>query len=190
MSSRSGGDLYAALLRQSARDELGEAASSFGLTRRHVWEGDGEKKPYEEVWASADERTAVHYLEDPLTGVTFVRVRGAGKRTLLSDLATQVDLLGPEDAIDAAVEAETHNDRVRAVFRVAVVHPRFSSEVAEIFQAYATEESDPLLRRATLNAMGYRCWPECAELVAHVAESDSDPQVRETARQLIPYFRS
>ncbi|NMO21846.1 HEAT repeat domain-containing protein [Pyxidicoccus fallax] len=171
------------------RQEFEQAALAVGLVKHREREGDGQKESYQQIWATQDEENSVHYVEDPLSGTTFFSIRGPKQQSLVFELARRVWAFAPEELIELAQEAETHDEQVKAVFRLAVANPRYQPDVFNVFSVYATKPPNPLLRAATLNAIGYRCWPECIPLLEGVARDDADAQVRQTAERLLPYLR-
>ncbi len=171
------------------REDFERVASELGLVRDHVRSGDGQKEPYEQVWANEEQSTAVHYVEDPISGTHYLWVRGEDTPELIVDLRNRLLSFDPEELIELAHEAKTHDDRVKAVFRLAVTFPRFEPDVFDVFEAYVTHKPDPLLRRATLNAIAYCGWPESIPLLERVAKEDEDEQVRQTAQRLLPALR-
>lgn len=181
--------MYIVLKPEAERADFHKATAALGLVKHGERPGDGQKESYQEIWATSDELNAVRYVEDPLSGTHFFSVRGPKTQSLVSQLARRLLVFAPEELIEMAQEAETHDEQVTAVFRLAVAFPQYDPGVFEIFSAYATQPPSPLLRMATLNAIGYRCWPECIPLLERVAQEDQDAQVRQTAERLLPYLR-
>ncbi|AKF05682.1 HEAT repeat domain-containing protein [Sandaracinus amylolyticus] len=180
---------YVVLYPQVTREDFERVASELRLVRHHVYEPQGDKEPYEQVWADEDQSTAVHYVEDPISGTHHLWVRGYDTPDLAVDLATRLLSYYPEQLIELARDAKTHDDRVKAIFRLAAGFRRFDPDAFDVFDGYVRHTPDPLLQRATLNAIAMAGWPELVELVER-ATADEDEQVRQTATRLLEYLRT
>lgn len=184
------GEEYIVLKPESGRDEFARQATALKLAHHETREGDGEKRAYEEVWATPDQRSAVHYVEDPVSGTRFLWVRGANVQKFSYEFTKRLDTYVPEEVVEDALKTTPHDEQVRAIFRLAVTFPTYDEDAFRVFEAYATKAPDPLLRRATLNAMAYRCWPEFIPVFEKVEKRDRDPDVRATAARLLPHCRA
>lgn len=184
----SANDLYRVLRPDITRETFAKAATAVGLTKHSTLEGDGHKVAYEEIWVTPDQKNAVRFVDDPLTGTKFLRGQGPRRASYVRELQTKVKTYPPEEIIEQAQDAKQHDEQVQAIFRVAVTFPQFEPTAFEVFRAYATRAEDPVLRRATLNAMAYRSWKEFIPLMEEVADKDPDDEVRTTAQHLLPHL--
>ena len=179
------------LYRSVTRADFEGAAADVGLRRHDTWPGDGARKAYQQVWVNKHRTAAVNYLEDPLIGGAYVALRGDQDEiaSLTRELAMRLDLYDQDDAIELAVGARSRDVQVDAIYRVAVVFPKYDPRAFQIFETYATNAPDALLREAAVNAMAYRSWPEFAPLLEKIAANDASTEVRELASQVLPFVR-
>ncbi|MBV6622389.1 MAG: HEAT repeat domain-containing protein [Rivularia sp. (in: Bacteria)] len=156
---------------------------------QQIHEGDGIKKAYQEIWTTEDRANAINYVEDPLTMTHFLWLRGSNIHDLLPEIWGRIPAYESEELLEMAVEAEEHDDAVRAVLRIAVGFPNFDSDALSIFEQYLTSTS-PLLRKATIQAIAYRLWTETAPLLEKVSQEDSDEDVKSFAQNILCHLRN
>lgn len=89
---------------------------------------------------------------------------------------------------EMAHRAKKHDSQVNAIGRVATTFPDYDEEAFAIFARYLQAPS-ALLRQATLNAMGYRCWAEFIPLMEAVARQDPEEGVRNKAELMLAACR-
>jgi hypothetical protein len=181
-------DLYRVLRPDITREAFAKAATAVGLTKHSTLEGDGHKVAYEEIWTTPDQKNAVRFVEDPLSGTKFLRGQGPRRASYVRELQTKMKTYPPEEIIEQAQDAKNHDDQVQAIFRVAVTFPKFDPAAFEVFRVYAICAKNPMLRRATFNAMAYRGWSEFIPLMEEAASKDPDEEVRKTAQRLLPHL--
>lgn len=166
-----------------SRKKMAAAASRVNLHLHQKQEGDGDRVAYAEMWATEDKKNAVSYVEDPISGMSYLHFQGPDHRKLVRELP--VSRYPPEEVIEKACMARKHDSRVDAIMRLAITFPSYDEDAYRIFCAYL-EAEHPLLRAATLNAMAYRSWPEFNPLFEKVAREDPDGEVRAQAERLLP----
>ncbi|MGC4067427.1 MAG: hypothetical protein QM784_22830 [Polyangiaceae bacterium] len=171
------------------REDFHRAAQDMGFSLVNTWPSRNSSEAYEEVWSVPDRTQAIHYLEDPISGTNYLRIRGPNTEKLLFELR-RVPYFYPEELLEEAAEADNHDDQVKAAFRLTVTFPQFEPNVYKLLEAYATQDADALLRQATLNAIAYRCWPQFSALFEDLSRNDPDERVRETAKRLLPYVNT
>lgn len=146
--------------------------------------GDGKLEPFDEVWATSNERNSVHFVDDPVTGTKHLWVWGADEKELLLAIFKRLPAYEPEDFIEGAFDEMSHNEIVDNLFRMAVAFPNFDPNAFHVFQAYLNHP-EPLIRKATVQAIGYRLWDESLGLLERVAEDDADEGVRKFASDIL-----
>lgn len=149
-----------------------------------TYPGDGRKERFEEVWTTQNKANAIHYIDDPISGTCFLWVRGSQLRELLFEIDGRIPAYEPEELIEMLVEADEHDEIVDALFRIAVGFPNFDVRVFHIFENYLIHPSH-LMRKATIQAIAYRLWPESIELLKKVVQEDFDESVRQFAQSII-----
>ncbi|WP_329236832.1 HEAT repeat domain-containing protein [Actinoallomurus sp. NBC_01490] len=147
--------------------------------------GNRKAEIYLDQWITPDEKTDIRYIEDPLTGLPFVTIRGEGVETAERLLRESCDLWEFEEALQAL---ETPGDRdatLTAIYATAYTAP--PDPVADVVNAFNSLlcDSDPAIRQAIVVATGYAPWPQLVDIVRHLAETDPVDHVRNNARILL-----
>ena len=107
-------------------------------------------------------------------------------KKILHDLCCRLPAYEPEELLENAAEAEDHDEAVEAVLKVAAAFPRFDSGALRVFITYL-KSPYPTIRKATLQAIAYRLWPETSPLLETVVQEDPDEDVRDFARTILAY---
>ncbi len=143
---------------------------------------------FEDVWTTADGRTAISYVDDPRYEVRFLWVRGEKLRELLHEASKYLAFYDDEELLEDTARVVTVGDGMRAVYRVGVNFPKYHPGPYQVFAAYL-RHAHPMMRTAALKAIAYHLWPETEPLLADVVDADSDPEVRDYARKLLEGLR-
>lgn len=159
-------------------------AKDLGLALQETQEGDGEVVAHQEIWATADGESGVNYIDDPTTMTRHLWVRGPDVQELLRKVCARLPAWEDSELLEMAVEAEEHDEQVAAILRVAAGIPRSDPRALQVFEYYMTARH-PLLRKATLQAIGYRLWREAVPLVEDAAKNDPDDGVRAFAQRIL-----
>lgn len=175
---------YLVLYSDLGREDFVRVAEGRGWIKEKTREGDGDKVSYQEIWTTPDRTGVVNYVDDPLSGTRFLWLHGAGMDQILREIAARLPCYDQEDLLDLAAQPEDHDEAVQAVMRIAVGFPRFDPRALRVFEIYLQHPS-PLLRRATIQAIAYRRWPEGLPLLEKVAQEDPDEAVRAFARRVL-----
>lgn len=149
-----------------------------------TYPGDSKSKPSDEVWVTKDNKNAIHFVDDPIVGMKYVWISGPELRKLMFHAYRRLAAYDPEDLIKDAYEEMSHNETVDTLFRIAVAFPNYSPEALQVFSTYFNYP-EPLIRKATIQAIGYRMWDESIELLNKFAESDPDQEVRSFAKEIL-----
>ncbi|WP_437733123.1 HEAT repeat domain-containing protein [Sorangium sp. So ce1335] len=178
---------YVLLKPSATHEELADAARLHGWVLHRAGDREAPMRGREEVWATSDSLTAIHYVEDGLTDERYLWVRGANLDQVVTQLRRALLAYDEGELIDLADEEEEHNERVKAIIRVGLVFSRYNGEVLALYRRYLSDK-DPLLRQATLFAIGCRALPEARGLVEHVADNDEDAETRAVARRMLAVY--
>jgi hypothetical protein len=170
------------------REMFEETAAALGFVKQNTWEAQNEKEAYEQVWATPDKARAVNYVEDPLSRMSYIHLRGADLDELREEFDEKLATFWPDEMIEIFYEMTDHNDIVDNIYRLAILFPEYDPQVFHIFEGAATDPPDPKLRLAGLDALAYRTWPQSRAVVERVERDDSDEQVRAAARRLLPLW--
>jgi hypothetical protein len=162
-------------------------ATDLRLTHHETRPGDGDRLAYEQVWATADRTSAINYLEDPISGLHYLSIRGTLASRLVTKLAKRLDVYDEEDLLEHAATATTLEEQVRALNQVAIGFVDYHPAAMELLEGYATSAPLPQLRAAAVNAMGFRAWPQFRPVLEQVAAQDPDEGVRRRAASMLPF---
>lgn len=77
-----------------------------------------------------------------------------------------------------------HNDLVDLLYRVGYMTPEPTENVLALF-VRTLQDPRPTIRRAALNGVMIRRWPQLWELVENLDATDPDEEVRATARSVL-----
>ena len=182
--------IYMVLYPNVTREDFEKAAADLGFVQHETRPGDGARRAYEQVWATPDRTTAVNYLEDPLAGMNYLCLRGAHLDNFEPEFAERLDNYSPEEVLELAAGAKSHDKQVASLFRIAITFPEYEPEAFRIVEAYATQPPDPLLREAAVDAMGFRGWPEFVPLLERIAAQDPAVNVRQHAQEILSAVRA
>lgn len=149
--------------------------------------GDAQRLSSEEVWASQDQLLAVNIVDDPLVDCQYLALRGDKRQALGHKLTSALGLITPQQGLAHAASATTGQAQIKAVYHLVVLFPEFDPEVMALLSSIATNHADDQVREATVDAMAYRAWPQCAPALGHIAESDHAIGVRQRAKQVLAF---
>src|SRR5262245_12367787 len=144
-----------------------------------------ETRPFEKIWLTPDEQTAIHYIEDFLLGINYLLIQGAEADQVAQQARATIETYSNADIRQMAQQAKGRDDNIRAVYYAAIAAPlQYDESFFKIFQqAFAHENPD--VRSAGVVASGYVEWPEFREPLEKLQQSDPDETVREDARVML-----
>jgi hypothetical protein len=174
---------------ERTREDFEAVAAQLGLVQHRVTPGD-ERRAYEQVWATPDQATAVHYLEDPLVGLPYLSLRGGDLQHYITAFVRHLEVLDGEDALEMAEGALQPGTQVEAIAHLAVTFPEYDPRAFSLFWGYATRAPDPVVREAAVNNMAYHAWPEFIPLLERIVAEDPEENVRRRAREILPHLRA
>jgi hypothetical protein len=164
-----------------SRDAFHDAALAREWRLARVIDTPDRSHPYEEIWLSPDERTAIHLMEDDVVGVTYALLDGERPGDHSAQIEEDLETIGATRATEWLNGADG-DERVAAVSHLAVAaDPQV--EDAAAFDAYtaALADSDPAVRAAAAIGAAYLVWPALLEPLHALAANDPDTEVRRWA---------
>jgi hypothetical protein len=167
-----------------AHEDFLELAEAQGWIHYRTYRPEQDKDRFEEVWLTPDEQHAIHFIDDPITGTHHIWARGSNLKKILFVLHSWLPAYEPEELLQMALEADNPDEAIDALFRIAVAFPTFHEAALGIFQHYLSHPST-LIRKATVQAIAYRAWPEGMSLLEKVADEDLDEEVRGFSKKLL-----
>lgn len=146
-------------------------------------------QPREDIWGSQDASTWLHEIEDYVSGLRYLVVRGEDVDETVRRLRELVSTVTHTDALRALEQARTRDEKLVATYQLGAAAPEEAdSRVVAAFER-ALHDEDPDLRHAALVAIAYTGWPEMKEAVRRVSEEDSSETVRDAASRLLSDLR-
>jgi hypothetical protein len=150
-----------------------------------IYRGGG-RTPFEKVWRSRDEASAIHYVEDPLIGLRYLLLRGANQDGIAEQIRESIGILGREALSNEHQQATGSRELERTLRQMAVAavpHRPDPDWLARFRQAGIHDSSR--VRRAVVLAAVYTGWRGLAPLLADLAAADPDQAIRSLARQAL-----
>jgi hypothetical protein len=179
---------YAVLDDHVDHDRFSRFARAQGWTLQQTFPQTAAEPFFEEVWSTADENNAVHYVDDPRFACRFLRVRGPELRTILLEVARKLGFYDDDELVIDAAKAQEQDEAVHAILRMGVGLPLFRPDALDVYASYA-RRPDPLVRTAAVQAIAYHHWPDSQQVLADVAAHDEDPKVRDFATRILETSR-
>ncbi|GAB1542728.1 hypothetical protein NUACC21_54020 [Scytonema sp. NUACC21] len=167
----------------STREEFVEAMEELGLELVEEQESEGETVPYVSNWNSPDGKVQVQYIEEPRLGVNFVLFQASNLAHFARVLGEKLFWYGVDELYERAEYATTHNEGVKAIFRLTAgicTANNLPPRAKHIYLEYLAQEHW-MTRRAAVQAVAYGRWPESVEILEHIVTQDPDERVRDFA---------
>ena len=158
-------------------------------------EGNRFSTPFQDIWTNPEQTHQVYFIHDPILNINYFRLRNVSDISKepksirkVSGLFSGYHYTEISDMLNEALENGNEDEKAQAIFSFAVglsawYDPRYS----DVFKVYL-EQSSVKVRLATVKAIGFQLWDECAPLLENVIQNDSNPAVRayatETLRQI------
>lgn len=164
-----------------SRDAFHSAALARDWRLARIVDTPDRSHPYEEIWLSRDERTAIHLMEDDVVGVTYALLDGERTDDYSAQLEEDLPTIGAGRATDWLGEAQG-DERVTAISHLAVAADPHAEDAAQL-EAYraALDDPDPDVRSAAAIGAAYLVWPGLLEPLRRLASGDEDADVRRWA---------
>ncbi|MBQ0986080.1 hypothetical protein KBZ10_16475 [Streptomyces sp. F63] len=166
-----------------------DETNMFQIARSRRWSlydiGNKNSEIYRHIWHSSDGGVEIHYVEDPLTGLNFVTLRGPGAESIEQDIRSSLPVWTYPEALGALRSSDGRDDRLYSAYAAALTAPTTEDEPLVEEMRRMSVDTDPGIRQAVVVATGYCPWPSLVEIVKHLEESDAVENVRDNARLLL-----
>ena len=175
--------------------EVAKGIEEEEFTRIRTIEGNKFSTPFQDIWTNPEQTHYVYYVHDPIVNTNYIRVRRTSDKSI--EKPKSIRKLGgwfsskeyTEISVEAieALENSDEEEQVQAIFNFAigfyVYDPRYPGQFEEYLESPSVK-----VRLATIRAIGFQLWNECAPLLENLISSDSNPAVKayatETLRQI------
>lgn len=171
------------LAEDSTREEFLETMEDLGFELAEEQKSKSETVPYVSKWNSPDRKIQIQYIEEPRLGVNFVLFQAPNLSRFGRILAEKLFWDGLDELYEEAEYATTHNEGVRAIFRLTAgicAANNLPPRAKHIYSEYLAQEHW-MTRRAAVQAVAYGRWTESVEILEQVVRQDPDERVREFA---------
>jgi hypothetical protein len=169
------------------RDDVETAAWDLDFFTHHRTERQGDQ-PREDVWNTADEKSWLHEIEDHVTGLRYLVVRGEHVDATVKKLRKQLDTVTHTDALNALKDA-TGEDKLMALYQLGVAAPPDGNQrVAAALRKALLDDDDKDIRHAAVIAIAYTGYPELKDAVKEASENDPSEAVRSSAKGLLDSY--
>ncbi|WP_433508943.1 hypothetical protein ACQP2T_33835 [Nonomuraea sp. CA-143628] len=160
----------------------------FQIARSRHWSlydvGNSKADVYLHTWHACDGNVVIRYIEDPLTGLNFITLRGDTAGEVSRDITSLCPTWTYAEALGALQGATARDDRLTTAYAAALTAPPEQDPMlVEAFRAMAADP-DQGIRQAVVVATGYCPWPALVEIVRRLRDTDPVEHVRENARLL------
>ena len=165
------------------------------FTKIKTIEGNRFSTHFQDIWTNPEQTHQVYFVHDPIFNINYLRLRNV---TNVSKEPKSIRKLGRgfleinyteiPDILNEAIENGNEDEKAQAIFIFAVgLSAWYDPRYLDVFRLYL-EQSSVKVRLATIRAIGFQLWDECAQLLENVIQNDSNPAVRayatETLRQI------
>jgi hypothetical protein len=175
-----------------AQARLTAYAEGNGWPLLATFEEDPEQGTVHELIWAVDPAVSLHYAEDRLTQSAYVLASGASRADvdrLGRRLGEELETIPLQELLRDCDESREPREIGRAVTRLTLGAPRdFDAAVFRRVERVLAHE-DPDVRRMGVWAVSFMPWPEYRPLLAEMADGDADPEVRDTAADLVAAYR-
>jgi hypothetical protein len=150
-----------------------------------------DRKIFEDVWITPDSTNAIHFLDNSYMDCQYLWVRGPRTPEFVSKLYRLIPTDTTEDILEELSGAHNLEEGVSAVLKLGVACPNYDSQVFRAFELCLQEPptEEPSFRRATIQAIAYRMWPENRPLLERVIRTDEDEGVRQFAQSILEEYQ-
>jgi hypothetical protein len=140
-----------------------------------------EKSPYEKIWLTPDEKTAIHYIEDDLIDIPYLLIEGENQEKLVSEIEFSIGTYNLPELHEMLQKATNRDEYIRSIYRIgAAINQEYNPELFKDFQTLMYHpEVD--VRKAAIFATTYVGWVEFKEPLQQLRTSDPEPSVRNFA---------
>ena len=164
-------------------DRIAEALRKMGL---ELTPTDAQEGLFWQIWMSADEESAVHYVEDSRANVRYFSTRGRNAEEFEERLREALPVWERDELLKHALFLlmdGSDGDRRRVAMEVAHDMVEYDPASAGVLQTFL-EMDDPRIRRAGARAFRTRPWPIFRPAARKLA-ADSDPEIAALGKSML-----
>ncbi|NOK17385.1 hypothetical protein [Corallococcus carmarthensis] len=139
-----------------------------------------------QIWMTSDRQSAVHAIDDFVTKVRYLSIRGKKEGALAKQLAEGLPVWTRDDLLKHALELlrkGSDEDRQRAAFEVAAEMDEYDAASAGVLTAFIKMD-EPGIRLAGARALRTRPWTTFRS-TAEQLSADPEPEVAAIGKEML-----
>ena len=153
-------------------------------------EGNRFSTPFQDIWTNPEQTHQVYFVHDPIFNINYFRIRGDYDNEpesirKVGGIFSGYHYTEFPDILGEAIENGKEDEIAQAVFSFAVgLAAWYDPRKSDAFKI-CLEQPSVKVRLATIRAVGFQLWNECAPILENLISSDPNPAVREYATQTL-----
>jgi hypothetical protein len=165
------------------------AKNHLGLIPYKTYSFSKENEVFEDVWITPDQLNVVHFIDNPNLHCRYLWVRGSEMPRLISQIYGLLPYLFLEDLISDFNEADNHHEAVDAILKIPAACPNYDPAAFGAFE-FCIQDPRTSVRKATIQAIAHRMWPESRPLLEKLIEIEPVKKVRDYAQSVLNKYQS
>ena len=171
-------------------EDFYEFCYHWGLICKNKWQPDAANPSYEEEWELSGENFSLNYVDDEIAKFRFVVVNGDDEEGIVDDFVMSFPIVGKADMLATAQSAATSNDHVTIFFECPLHLKNSTRPLLKHLVITWDPANTVLVPQAALEGMARASWAQSKALISRLATSDSDPEVRTQANDILARWPS
>ena len=185
MTNRVEGE-FLVLHRDVTHKDFKKFAKKNGLKWVKTYEQSEDDVLFDDIWSTKDRESLIHYIDDPIMEIKYVWVQGKDLLDLVVEIVNKLPVYDSDEQLSIALDENLeHDDIVDILFCLAIAFPNFHPDVLNVFKHYLENHPNPMLRKATIHAIGARYWEQSIPLLTKIARNDAEQEVRDFALEIL-----
>jgi hypothetical protein len=142
-------------------------------------------EPHKHWWKSVEGDCGIAYIQDPLREIRCYHLTGTDLQTHAAVIRGAMPTYDRGEVDALMVRARTPAERVVAIYLAAASAPPNRDLAIFDFLTRCLKDPDSVVRRGAVDAALIALWPNLREPLEQFAATDSDPELREFARETL-----
>lgn len=168
------------VLRQHVTDDDVQGVA-WDLDWNAISVGDRKQATWVDAWATVDGATSIHYVHDGPIGMRYFMVRGRDVVGVAQRIVDTCPTWTLANALDTARLATERDDRLIAVYAMALTAPDDPDPAVSSELRRAAADPDPGIRQSVVIATTYLGWPDLVTVVEELQRADPVDDIRHNA---------
>ncbi|MCX4969417.1 HEAT repeat domain-containing protein [Streptomyces sp. NBC_00654] len=174
------------------REEMERIAAGLDWTVHRVVErtkGEPDGVPFEIIWLSNDQESAIHWIEDHLLQVDYIAITGPSRLHTAETLSNIIEFHTPTSMVDLFSSTRDGDALMDAVRLLSIqCQEQFDHKLFSLLR-WAVNDPTPIVRRVALVVASTIEWEQIEPLVQYVHDHDLDELVRFESGEVLKIIR-